>query len=820
MTTSERADHCPHCDRRLVAAMPQDGNHTRCSGCGFVYPRPAATLENTNYHDYGLLPDDRYRLVSPLRTRGGGRVYLARHLVVDEPCVVKILSTIDPEYSDAACGRFVAEAKAGFRINHPNVARVLDCDRSGDEWYFVMEYVNGANLGEIIQACRRLPWPQVAQLGVGTARGLAAIHSAGMVHRDIKPGNLILSPDGSVKITDLGLVQFLDGSGAPGRRSVGIGNGTPKYMSPEQRDGRGALDARSDIYSVGATLYHLLVGRPPRRGGDDGPLAYLAGEDSHAPLDWPAEIAPAIPKGVRSVVEKCLETDSARRYTSADALMDELKEWTEVADASVAPSSMSGVGVPRGVVVLPFKNLSSHQEDDWIGNALAEEIHTTLLTSQNVQVVERHELLALVGRLYAEGASDITGARMLDAAGRVGAGTVIRGSFQNIGGRVMVTASALVSERPEGRMLVRITGAYSDIIELQADLAKQVADTLGYRARRRAASDVPTSRAMRRLYAAAQAAFTTGQYAQAIQHAHAALDQERDAVELLSLLGVCHSRLGQYDQAIRCHKQLEELATRQGDRYRLVEATGNLGVMDYFKGEYPRAYEQLQRAADMAADLDLLPLLAKQCNNMGFVLMRMERLREADQAFEEAIRIKLSLGATASLVSPYNGRGEIALQLGRCGDALCFYDQALVWARELNDHVNIGNCHTHIGKCYAQMGDLEQAERHLTSALETLGATEFWNGMTVAYEQLAELHLTRRQPDAAFDCIEKRIDLAQRHANRHMEAAAWEQKARAYELSAQKDEAMQCLRKSFQLQQSKAPYESASRNSGPRNRRF
>jgi tetratricopeptide (TPR) repeat protein len=92
-------------------------------------------------------------------------------------------------------------------------------------------------------------------------------------------------------------------------------------------------------------------------------------------------------------------------------------------------------------------------------------------------------------------------------------------------------------------------------------------------------------------------------------------------------------------------------------------------------------------------------------------------------------------------------------------------------------------------------------------ALEQLNATEFWNGATIAYEHLAELHLKQQSPESAFDCIEKRIDLARRHGNRHMEAAAWEQKARAYELTDQKDVAMECLRKSFDLQQRKDPYE-------------
>ncbi len=796
---------CPHCGDHLSGGAADGASFRRCARCGFVYPCESRLADHPNYRDHDLLPVDRYRLLSPLRGKGPGRVYLARHLVLDEPCVVKILSTVDPDYSETACLRFVKEAKAGFRIKHPNVARVLDCDRCGDEWYFVMEHVHGADLSCITRTAGCLPWAQVAQIGIDTASGLAAIHDAGLLHRDIKPSNLILCPDGSIKITDLGLIEIAGGAGRGTDPVDGIGYGTPQYMAPEQRDPDHPLDERTDVYGLGATLYHLLVGHPPKRG--KGPLDYLTGGDAHAPVDWPSALFPPIPKWLRQVVERCLSVSPEQRFESAGALASELGDWIGPVDGTSGSYHMPGVGTPKGVVVLPFENLSSNSADDWIGNALAEVVHNTLLASDGVQVVDRHELLTLVGRMYAESGTEVTNTQTLDAARRVGAASVVRGSFQVSGGRIMVTASALVADRPAGRVLARITGAVAEIIDVQLRVGEEVASALGHQSLERRMPEGSTSRSVGTHYAAGQAAFNAGQYANAIGHALEGREHEPDSVELLSLLGICHSRLGQYDDAIKYHKQLETVARQRDDPYRLVEATGNLGVMHYFKGEYPHAYELLHAASDMAAELNLLPLLAKECNNMGFVLTKMERLAEADQAFEEAIRIKLSLGATASLISPYNGRGEIAVQQGRHHDALQFYRQSLAWAQELSDRVNIGICHTNIGRCHAHMGDYELAEQHLTTALETLGSTEFWNGMTVAYEQLAELHLCRKQPDAAFECVEKRIDLAQRHANRHMEAAAWEQKARAYELANRKDEAMDCLRKSFQLQQSKAPYD-------------
>jgi len=316
------------------------------------------------------------------------------------------------------------------------------------------------------------------------------------------------------------------------------------------------------------------------------------------------------------------------------------------------------------------------------------------------------------------------------------------------------------------------------------------------------------------VYAEAQSAYTAGRYASAIESCEEGLDADAESVELVSLMGVCHARQGNYDRAIACHRQLERLARERDDPHRLVEAVGNVGVMYYYKGEFPIAYDFMHRAGTMAAELNLLPLLAKTSNNIGFVLTKMERLTEADQAFEESIRIKLSLGAQSSLVAPYNGRGAIALAEGRYRDALEVYLKALQWARELDDCVNTGICLTNVGRCYFHMHDYDLAERRLTEASACLSETEFWNARSAAEERLAELYLHLDQPTEALACIDKRIELARRHKNRFMEAAGWEQKSRAYELADDRDMAMDCMRQSFRLQQCVGVYDRLSDDRG------
>ncbi len=789
--------HCRYCDEKVTASSI-GGNLRRCPRCGSVLPTQTRKIRDNRYRDHDVLPVDRYRLITPLRQKGPGRVYLARHLVLDEPCVVKILSRVDPGYSEEARERFVREAKAGFRIRHANVASVLDCDRKGDEWYFVMEHVEGIDLGSVLRSTGRLPWGQAARIAIDAANGLSAVHEQGLLHRDIKPSNLILCEDGSVKIADLGLVQFL--SATTDASGVGFGYGTPHYMAPEQRMQGGKLTAQSDVYSLGATLYHLLVGHPPTGGG--GPLQYLVNDNSRAPVDWPADITPAIPNWLRLMVERCLLPDALDRFPSCEDMAAEVVDW--LGDMSL-PSrfGVQQVGTPTAYVVLPFENLSRNEDDDWLGTAIAVDVHAALLKSGAVQVVDRQELLALIGRVQLGSLGELSNTELLAAARRVGAGVVIRGSFQTSDDRILVNASRVVSSREAGKLLVRVTGSVDNVIDLQARVAHEVICALGFGGSKQVAFERPTNSRSAKLCAAGQRAFAAGRYAQAIDLAEKGLEDDPESVELLSLLGVCLNRQNRSDEAIYNHRLAAKLARANNDPFRLIEATGNLGVTYYFKGDLDHALEFFQSAVDLAGDMNLLPLLAKQLNNLGFVLSKMERLGEADTAFEEAIEIRFSLGATASMVSPYNGRGEIALRQGRVQDALEYYRKALTWAEELEDQVNIGVCHANLGRCYLKMNELELCQSHLDDAVEVLGTTEFWNGMTVAYEYHAELCMKRSQADAAFDYVDKRIDLARRHGNRHVEAAAWEQKARAFEMNAKKDEAMDCLRKSLELHQSK-----------------
>jgi serine/threonine-protein kinase len=201
------------------------------------------------------------RIVQPLGRGGMGEVYLAEHLALQKPVAVKILPPDRGARDHVA--RFLKEARMCSRIEHPNVVTIYDVGEQDGLHYIIMQYVQGKTLAELVQAQGGpLPWRSALRLVQLAAKGLQAVHDHGLIHRDVKPSNIMLSADSRVLLMDFGLVrEEID----PNTTDPSLIAGTPAYMSPEQCEGR-PLDRRSDVFSLGSTLYCLLTGHSPFQG--------------------------------------------------------------------------------------------------------------------------------------------------------------------------------------------------------------------------------------------------------------------------------------------------------------------------------------------------------------------------------------------------------------------------------------------------------------------------------------------------------------------------------------------------------------------------
>lgn len=261
----------------------------------------------------------KYRLTARLGQGGMGVVYAAEDLRLRRVVAIKVVAgglVSDSEW----LARFQLEARAAARLNHPNVVTVHDVGHRRGFHFLVMELLVGGSVQARLNNQGPLPWPEATRIIADVCRGLSAAHLAGLIHRDIKPANILVAADGTAKLADFGLTK------APGLSSsrltqLGTVLGTPQYMSPEHCTGE-ALDARADLYSLGATYYTLLVGRPPFDGPDPVQILY---SQCSSPVPDPCKSLPTLPPESGVIVSRAMAKSRTERWRSADAMLEALQ---------------------------------------------------------------------------------------------------------------------------------------------------------------------------------------------------------------------------------------------------------------------------------------------------------------------------------------------------------------------------------------------------------------------------------------------------------------------------------------------------------------
>lgn len=262
----------------------------------------------------------RYEVVKELSREGGmGVVFLAHDPNLDMPVALKVMRQ-EWVSSEELISRFVDEARALGRLDHPSIVRVYNADEDNGVVYIVMEFIEGGSILEAMEKKYFGP-KDIARLGADIAEALDYAHQRGIIHRDIKPSNILIRKDGRVKITDFGIAHIEDLK----KTEVGVTLGTPPYMSPEQVKGQ-LLDGRSDLFSLGTVLYELSTGEKPFKGKTREGTFEAIRQDN--PIE-PAKINPSIPKGLSQIIMKCLKKKPEDRFSTGKALAQALKSFSD-----------------------------------------------------------------------------------------------------------------------------------------------------------------------------------------------------------------------------------------------------------------------------------------------------------------------------------------------------------------------------------------------------------------------------------------------------------------------------------------------------------
>jgi eukaryotic-like serine/threonine-protein kinase len=438
---------------------------------------------------------DRYALERELGRGGMAVVFLARDPRHDRAVAIKVLR----HEIAAALGaeRFLREIQFAAKLQHPHILPLYDSGAAGDLLYYVMPYVEGESLRQRLDRETQLPLDDALAITRQVASALAYAHRHDVVHRDIKPENILLE-SGEAVVADFGIARAITAAGGDNLTQTGMAIGTPLYMSPEQALGEGALDGRSDLYSLGCVLYEMLAGHPPFLGGTAQAILARHTVDPVPPLRTARATVPA---AVELALGRALAKLPADRYATALQFAEALGGPGRSADPPAGGGSRRlrvalGVGlalvalgaglVLRGpwrhapqaavsspayaasVAVLPFETIGGGPEDEYFSDGMTDEIITQLAQIRDLKVISRTSVVSLKG-------SHLTLSQIADT---LGVDHVLEGSARRAGGRVRVNAQLIAAKTDAHLWAKTYERDLKDVFRVQEEIAADVSRAL------------------------------------------------------------------------------------------------------------------------------------------------------------------------------------------------------------------------------------------------------------------------------------------------------------------------------------------------------
>jgi eukaryotic-like serine/threonine-protein kinase len=424
---------------------------------------------------------------------GMATVYLARDLKHDREVALKVLR---PELA-AALGaeRFLQEIRISARLDHPHILTLIDSGQTDGFVWYVLPYVRGESLRARLTREKQLPVDDAVRIASQVASALDYAHRQGVVHRDIKPENILLH-EGEAVVTDFGIALALQQAGGDRLTESGLSLGTPQYMSPEQATGSHELDARSDVYSLGAVTYEMLAGEPPHTG----PTAQVV--IAKLVTERPTRIRTVrdtMPAGIDTVVGKALAKVPADRFRGAAEFAAALEAAATGATTALwsrralALACIAGVllliviaalwhpwrrratsAAPSGadvasVAVLPFDNLTGNPSDRYLSDGMTEEIIGQLVRARDLKVISRTSAEALKG----------THLSLRQIADTLGVRHILEGSVRHVGNRIRVSVDLIEAASDVHVWAATYDRDLTDVFAVQEEIARHIADSLG-----------------------------------------------------------------------------------------------------------------------------------------------------------------------------------------------------------------------------------------------------------------------------------------------------------------------------------------------------
>ena len=400
-----------------------------------------------------------YRILEKLGAGGMGEVFLAQDTKLDRRVALKFLP-VQLALDEELKARFKREARAAATLNHPNIITVYEVSEHENTPFIAMEYVEGESLKDLIGK-RELSICEVLDISLQISEGLAAAHEASIVHRDIKPQNILRGKDGRVRICDFGL--------AKAKRDVtltqaGSTLGTVAYMSPEQAQGKEA-DHRSDIFSFGVVLYEMITGRLPFKGAHEAATIHSIVNDTPEPL---ARYKSDVPGELQRIVDKAMEKNREMRYQHYYDLRADLGRLKTDLETGVTKTLETAAKSMPSIAVLPFTDLSADKDQEYFCDGMAEEIINALTHLEGLHVVARTSAFSFRGKEI-----DIR-----EIGKKLSVNTVVEGSVRKAGNKLRITAQLINVSDGYHLWSERFDREMEDVFVIQDEITLAIVDKL------------------------------------------------------------------------------------------------------------------------------------------------------------------------------------------------------------------------------------------------------------------------------------------------------------------------------------------------------
>ena len=402
-----------------------------------------------------------YKIIRKIGAGGMGEVYLAQDTKLNRRVALKFLPVQYAE-DQGLKARFMREAQAAAALNHPNVITIHEVAEHGSRPYIAMEYVEGRSLKDLIVA-QRLPIQKVIDLAVQICQGLAKAHQSEIVHRDVKPQNVMIDRDGLVRICDFGLARVKREAMLT---QLGTTVGTVAYMSPEQARGE-EVDCRTDVWALGVVIYEMLAGELPFKGEHDQAVIYSILNTEPRPLI-------GLPVELEQLVNRALAKNPDERYQTVSEVLEDLRLIKEGFGSRMSSTLVTTAQTSPSIAVLPFANLSADKEQEYFCDGMAEEIIGALTQVEGLRVVARTSAFS-----FRDKKVDVR-----EIGRRLNVTAVLEGSVRKAGTRLRITAQLvsvadgyhLWSERYDRR--IGQDCCPEDIFSIQDEIALAIVDKL------------------------------------------------------------------------------------------------------------------------------------------------------------------------------------------------------------------------------------------------------------------------------------------------------------------------------------------------------